>query len=94
MLLRERLTPLTSEEQREIVRTYMALRTAIDGKATDSELEEPFSRFQRAYRANSRGNCRATVDAFVKASDKKYWAGQLRLYLIDEIEDPRLWSKD
>jgi hypothetical protein len=82
------MTPLTEDEKRRIAHTFLALQRAIDG---GSETEPTYTAFRDAYR----GDSRAYVDEFHKASDKAEWARQLRIYLEDEIGfDPEYWLPD
>lgn len=72
------MTPLTEDEKKDIARTFLELQHAIE---SGDDVDRAYAAFRQAYR----GDSRAYVDQFDIATDKPRWAGQLRLYLEDEI---------
>jgi hypothetical protein len=80
------MTPLTLKEKQLIARTFRAFEVAL--KAGASNIETTFKDFQLAYR----GESRAYVDSFKPSEDGRQWAGQLEMYLLEEIgADPEVW---
>ena len=79
------MTPLTDDEKRAIVAAFKELERAI--REASGDVADRYGIFCRAYR----GDSRAYVDAFSQASDRMRWIGQLRRYLMDEI-DNSFWA--
>jgi hypothetical protein len=80
------MTPLNENEKRGIVEAYQALVSAIRKDAASATTKTAFEAFQWTYL----GKSRAYVDMFPEPDRRASWAGQLDIYLHDQIE-PHFW---
>ena len=78
------MTALSPDEKREVAGKFLALKDAITASAPD--LDAIYHSFRSAYR----GAHTAYIEKFHSAQDKALWAGQLDMYLSEEIE-PQFW---
>ena len=81
------MTPLSPADKRRVAAKFLELKRAI--QTNDPDTAAKYSAFRAVYAGDSRGY----VDSFEKAHDKTLWAGQLELYLSEEIE-PQFWNPD
>ena len=80
-VLAKPMTLISNAEKKEIKRTFLALRDAID-RDDWVPMTTAFKAFRRAHR----GASRAYMERFLGVDDREFWAGQMRLRLTDNLD--------